>query len=106
MSANELTVEGLLRAHAPHAPESLRERVLALEPKPRRFELPSRRLVLVALPAAAGLAVVAAVIHGVAGSGTTTTPQVAAEPVRVHAGERQLSPKTFKATTTQGGSGS
>jgi len=49
MSANELTLEGLLRAHAPHAPESLRERVFALEPKPRRLSLPPRRLVLVAL---------------------------------------------------------
>ena len=33
MSANDMTVEALLRAHAPHAPESLRERVFALEPK-------------------------------------------------------------------------
>ena len=79
MSASELTVEGLLRAHAPHAPESLRERVLALEPKQRGFALPPRRLVLVALPAAVGLAVVAAVIHGIAGSGTTSQP-VAREP--------------------------
>ena len=52
MSANDLTIETLLRAHAPHAPESLRERVFALEPKERRLSLPSRRLVLVALPAA------------------------------------------------------
>ena len=36
MSASEMTVEALLRAHAPHAPESLCERVLALEPKKRR----------------------------------------------------------------------
>ena len=51
MSANEMNVEALLRAHAPDAPESLRERVLALDPKERRASLPSRRLVLVALPA-------------------------------------------------------
>jgi hypothetical protein len=70
MSANELTVEGLLRAHAPHAPESLRERVLALEPKPRRLSLPPRRLVLVALPAALGIAVSVAVVHGIIGSGS------------------------------------
>jgi hypothetical protein len=44
MSANDLTIEGLLRAHAPHAPESLRERVFALESKRRRLTLPPRRL--------------------------------------------------------------
>src|SRR5579864_3221711 len=70
MSANEMTVEMLLRAHAPHAPESLRARVLALEPKERRLSLPSRRLMLVALPAAVGVAVSVAVIHGVVGSGS------------------------------------
>jgi hypothetical protein len=70
MSVNDMTVEALLRAHAPHAPESLRERVFALEPKPRRVSLPSRRLVLVALPAAVGLAVSAAVVHGIVGSGS------------------------------------
>jgi hypothetical protein len=71
MSASELTVERLLRAHAPHAPETLRERVLALEsvPQPRR-NTSSRRLVLVALPAALAIAVLAAVVHGVVGSGS------------------------------------
>src|SRR4029077_20913473 len=77
MSANEMTVEALLRAHAPHAPESLRARVLALEPKERRLSLPSRRLLLVALPAAVGVAVSVAVIHGIVGSGSKT-PTVAA----------------------------
>src|SRR3954447_23290867 len=68
MPANEMTVEALLRAHAPHAPESLRTRVFALEPKraPRRF-------VLVALPAALALAVAAALVHGIVGSGSKTT---------------------------------
>jgi hypothetical protein len=70
MSANELTVETLLRAHAPRAPESLRERVLALEPKRSHLALPSRRLVLVALPAAVAIAVAAALVHGIVGSGT------------------------------------
>ena len=70
MSANEMTVEMLLRAHAPHAPESLRARVLALEPKERRVSLTSRRLMLIALPAAVGVAVSVAVIHGVVGSGS------------------------------------
>jgi hypothetical protein len=73
MSASELTVERLLRAHAPHAPETLRERVLALEPAPERRMVPSRRFALVALPAALAIAVVAAVVHGVVGSGS---PQV------------------------------
>jgi hypothetical protein len=70
MSASELTVERLLRAHAPHAPETLRERVLALESVPQRRNTPSRRLVLVALPAALAIAVLAAVVHGVVGSGS------------------------------------
>jgi hypothetical protein len=68
MPANETTVEALLRAHAPHAPESLRARVLALEPR----RAPSRRLVLVAV-AAVGLAVVAAVVHGFVGSSSKPT---------------------------------
>jgi len=70
MSASELTVERLLRAHAPHAPETLRERVLALEPARERRMVPSRRFALVALPAALAIAVVAAVVHGVVGSGS------------------------------------
>ncbi len=68
MSANEMTVEALLRAHPPHASESLRQRVFALEPAPRRVWLPPRRLALVALPAAVGVAVSVAVIHGIVGS--------------------------------------
>jgi hypothetical protein len=94
MSANDLTIEGLLRAHAPHAPESLRERVFALEPKGRRrLTLPPRRLALVALPAAVGIAVSVAVVHGIIGSGSSrpaaeqqhlvagvTAPQDAAPP--------------------------
>jgi len=70
MSASELTVERLLRAHAPHAPETLRERVLELESAPQPRHTPSRRLVLVALPAALAIAVLAAVVHGVVGSGS------------------------------------
>jgi uncharacterized protein DUF4349 len=70
MSASELTVERLLRAHAPQAPETLRERVLALESAPQRRHTPSRRLALLALPAALAIAVLAAVVHGVVGSGS------------------------------------
>ena len=70
MSASELNVERLLRAHAPQAPESLRARVLAPKPAPvRRWSLPPRRLALVALPAALGLAVAAAVVTGIVRSG-------------------------------------
>jgi hypothetical protein len=81
MSTNDLSVETLLRVHAPHAPEHLRTRVLALQPAARRprFELPSRRLALVVLPAAAALAVVAAVINGAVHSGSRQPqPTVAA----------------------------
>jgi Domain of unknown function (DUF4349) len=60
---SELTVENVLRAHAPNAPHTLRRRVLALEPAPRR-----RRWALVAVPAAVAVAVVAAVVHGFVGS--------------------------------------
>jgi hypothetical protein len=91
MSGSEFTVESMLRAHAPHAPEGLRGRVLAPKPAPvRRWSLPPRRLALVALPAALGIAVTAALVSGIvrsgnhpaaaqhtfgsAGSGTATVP--------------------------------
>ena len=80
MPANEMTVEALLRTHAPHAPESLRERVFALEPKGRRLSLPPRRLALVALPAAVGVAVSVAVVHGIVGP-SSPAPVVAAQTV-------------------------
>jgi hypothetical protein len=60
---SELTIETGLRAHSPLAPQELRQRVLALEPAPRR-----RRWALVAVPAAVAAAVVAAVVHGVTGA--------------------------------------
>src|SRR5581483_6417682 len=82
MPANEMTVEALLRAHAPHAPEALRERVLALEPVRR----PRRRLALVAVGAAATVADGSAVTVpawrsavpkavGAGGSATADTPK-------------------------------
>jgi Domain of unknown function (DUF4349) len=64
MSASEMTVETLLRAHAPLAPQSLRTRVLASEPR----RTPSRRLVLV-LAVALVAAVAAAVVDGIVTSG-------------------------------------
>jgi hypothetical protein len=68
MSANEMTVESLLRAHPPLASDALRTRVLALEPR----RSPSRKLVLV-LAAALVVAVAAAVIDGVVSSGSSGT---------------------------------
>jgi Domain of unknown function (DUF4349) len=93
MSANEMTVEGLLRAHAPHAPESLRERMFALEPKARRrLSLPPRRLVLVALPAALGIAVSVAVVHGIIGSSSSTPAAQRKLVAGVTAPQDQLAP--------------
>ena len=64
MSANDMTIGTMLRAHAPRAPELLRTQVLALEPR----RSPSRRLVLV-LAAALAIAVAAAIVHGLVSSG-------------------------------------
>ena len=58
-----MTVESVLRSHAPVAPPQLRTRVLALEPR----RAPSRRLVLV-LAVALGIAVAAAVVHALVSS--------------------------------------
>jgi len=62
---------GRLRAAQLRAPETLRARVLAPAPerRPARFRMPSRRLVFVLVPAAAALAVGAALVHGLVGSG-------------------------------------
>lgn len=73
MSANEMTVESLLRAHAPHAPAPLRSRVLALEP---RRATPSRRLALV-LAVVLVAAIAAAVVDGLISS-SPKKPQAAA----------------------------
>lgn len=79
MSANELTVENLLRAHAPAAPQQLRTRVLALEPR----RTPSRRLVLV-LALALVAAIAAAIVHGLVSSGTPSK-RAAAVPQHAYA---------------------
>jgi Domain of unknown function (DUF4349) len=105
MSANDMTIQGLLRAHAPHAPESLRERVFALEPKPRRrLSLPPRRLALVALPAALGIAVSVAVVHGIIGSSSppTTVEALRHAPAGVTA-TRDLSPPTWSSGSAGNG---
>src|SRR5947209_696117 len=94
MSANEMTIGTVLRAHAPRAPESLRTQVLALEPR----RAPSRRLVLVlALALAAGLA--AAIVHGLVASGPK--PQLAA----LHASAPDMR-KVLAPTVTSSSSGS
>jgi hypothetical protein len=69
MSANEMTIGTVLRTHAPRAPESLRTRVLAVEPR----RAPSRRLVLV-LALALGAALAAAIVHGLVSSGPKSQP--------------------------------
>src|SRR5215471_12087270 len=74
MSAADPAFEGYeglvsaLRANPPIAPDRLRQQVLAGEPRRRR--LPSRRLVLVVVPVAVGLAVGAALVHGLVSSGS------------------------------------
>jgi hypothetical protein len=103
MSASDVIaverLEALLRGDAPRTPEETRRaglvaavrggslsapaelhaRVLAAAPAPRRgVALPPRRLALVVVPAALAIAVGAAVVHGVVGSGSNTatgTPQ-------------------------------
>jgi hypothetical protein len=67
-----MTIETLLRAHAPGAPDSLRERVLALEPVRRS---PARRFTLVAVGAAAIAAVGVALVHGFVSSGRQPVAQ-------------------------------
>src|SRR2546421_3117563 len=69
MAANEMTIGTVLRTHAPRAPESLRTRVLAVEPR----RAPSRRLVLV-LALALGAALAAAIVHGLVSSGPKSQP--------------------------------
>ena len=101
MSVNDMTVEALLRAHAPHAPESLRERVFALEPKPRRVNVPSRRLVLVAVPAVVVIAVSAAVVHGIVGSGSPKQVAARLNPVE-HSLSRPAAPPTWRSATATG----
>jgi hypothetical protein len=103
MSANELTVEGLLRAHAPHAPDSLRDRVFALEPKARRLSLPPRRLVLVALPAAVGIAVSVAVVHGIIGSSSSTPNAVQHGAAAATPGRAIASPPTWHSVGSPSG---
>jgi hypothetical protein len=95
MSASEMTIGTVLRAHAPRAPESLRTQVLAFEPR----RAPSRRLVLV-LALALGAALAAAIVHGLVSSGPNPQ-QVAAQHLGVPHVKRALAP----AAATNGDSG-
>ena len=89
-----------LRAAQLRAPEALRARVLAPAPaRTARFRLPSRRLVFVLVPAAAALAVGAALVHGLVGSGGHPS---AVQPQVVH-GAIYSTPGWKSATTTSGG---
>jgi len=63
-----IDVQALLLAHAPQAPEALRARVAELVPAPGRRS--PRRLAFVVVPAAVALAVAAAIVHGIVGSGS------------------------------------
>ena len=83
-------LEGL-RAAQLRAPEALRARVFApaaapaSTPRASRLRLPSRRLALVVVPVAAALAVGAALVHGLVGSGGGSPRAVpAASPVQSH----------------------
>jgi Domain of unknown function (DUF4349) len=75
-----------LRSARLQAPDALRSRVLATKPERSRvprFALPTRRLVLVVVPAAAMVAVGAALVHGLVGSsGKTDTPLAAVSQVQ------------------------
>ena len=86
-----------LRSARLQAPEALRSRVLATKParsRVPRFALPSRRLVFVLVPAAAVLAVGAALVHGLVGSsGKTDRPLAVAS---------QAQPKTWRAAGAGG----
>lgn len=79
MPANELTVDALLRAHAPHAPDSLRARVAALEPVSRRR--PARRFALAVVVAALLAAVGVALVHGLTTSSTPSARETVTGPV-------------------------
>ncbi|MFL5912399.1 MAG: DUF4349 domain-containing protein [Gaiellaceae bacterium] len=93
---NEMTVGTVLRAHVPHAPESLRTQVLALEPR----RAPSRRLVLV-LALALVAAVGAAIVHGLVSSGTK--PQAAAVHGAAPDTRKMLAPTVTTVTTVNAG---
>src|SRR5260370_40381051 len=76
-----IDVQALLQCHAPHAPERLRARAAELAPAPHR----RIRRAFVLVPVAVALAVAAAVVHGIVGSGSHTARHDLALEGQVHA---------------------
>jgi hypothetical protein len=71
-----------LRGGSMSAPEALRARVLAAEPASRgSHSLAPRRLAFVVVPAALAIAVGAAVVHGIVGSGSDSNTAVGTPPL-------------------------
>src|SRR5260370_5325349 len=123
MSAIDVRLEALLAGDAPRdadearrvalldelrgatlrAPDALRARVLASAPAPRRTFVPrpSRRLVFVAVPAALGIAIAAALVHGLTGSGPQPVAVAQHTPGVVSGG----APSTFQTFTNAGSGG-
>ena len=91
-----MTVQTLLRAHPPLAPESLRTRVLALEPR----RTPSGHLVLV-LAVALAIAVAAAIVHGLVSS---ESPKQQAKPALQVLPPASAHRKAFAPAVTNAGS--
>src|SRR6266404_1583074 len=123
MSAIDVRLEALLAGDAPRdadearraalldelrgatlrAPDTLRARVLASAPASRRAFVPrpSRRLVFVAVPAVLGLAIAAALVHGLTGSG----PQPVAGAPHTPGVAQGGAPSTFQTFTNAGSGG-
>ena len=92
-----------LRAAQLRAPEALRARVLAPAPaRTARFRPPFRRLVFVLVPAAAALAVGAALVHGLVGSGSS---HPSADRALIAHGAVATPPAWKSATVSSGGTG-
>jgi Domain of unknown function (DUF4349) len=97
-------VVALVRAAPPVAPAQLRARVVRATPVPARprfaFHAP-RRALLVVVAAAVGLAVLAAIVHGLVGSSSTTTT-----PAERKAAVREAVPApAWQSSTVQHGAG-
>ena len=99
---------GELRGATLRAPEALRARVAASAPAPRwsLVRRPSRRFVLAAVPAALGIAVAAALVHGLTGSpGEQPVSAIAHAPSVVRA-KAPSALKSFAAPAAGSGGGS
>ena len=92
-----------LRATAPVAPDRLRERVLDGAPGFRRRMSRRRRLTLVVLPAAAALAVGAALVHGFVSTGSSRSSDAPALAVVTGGHQRALVHGSPATTTADAG---